>query len=118
MTFIASRSHRASRVVVGRIWSRAYSLLLDGQARVVRFGDHVEDFRKDQIMAAYSTVTLPIPAVIEIGPARGGYFAVSERAFGQHLDHLDGAGMRAALPSLCLLHICLDGMAYTAFRRR
>ena len=81
-------------------WSRAYALVLDGQEAVVRFGDYVEDFHKDQVMAARSCVALPIPAVIEIGAASGGYFAVSERAPGQLLDSLDGPGMRAALPGL------------------
>jgi hygromycin-B 4-O-kinase len=81
-------------------WSRAYVLFLDGREAVIRFGDHVEDFRKDQVMAAYSCAALPIPAVIEIGAAGDGYFAVSERAVGEPLDGLDGTGMQAALPSL------------------
>jgi hypothetical protein len=44
--------------------------------------------------------SLPIPAVIEIGAAGDEYFAVSERAYGELLDALDGDGMRAALPGL------------------
>jgi hygromycin-B 4-O-kinase len=81
-------------------WSRAYAFVLDGREAVIRFGDHVEDFRKDQVMAAHSCAALPIPAVIEIGAAGNGYFAVSERAPGELLDGLDGAGMRAALRGL------------------
>jgi hygromycin-B 4-O-kinase len=81
-------------------WSRAYTLVLDGREAVIRFGDHVEDFRKDQAMAAHSCAALPVPAVIEIGAAGDGYFAVSERAYGELLDDLDGDGMRAALPGL------------------
>jgi hygromycin-B 4-O-kinase len=81
-------------------WSRAYRFVLDGRDAVIRFGDHVEDFRKDQVMAAYSCAALPIPAVIEIGAAGDGYFAVSDRAPGELLDGLDGAGMRGALPGL------------------
>lgn len=81
-------------------WSRAYGFVLDGRPAVIRFGDHVEDFRKDQVMAARSSAALPIPAIIEIGAVGGGYFAVSERAPGQPLDGLDGAGMRAVLPGL------------------
>jgi hygromycin-B 4-O-kinase len=81
-------------------WSRAYALVLDGRQAVIRFGDHVEDFRKDQAMATHSCPALPIPAVTEIGAADGGYFAVSKRAPGQLLDHLDSAAMRAALPGL------------------
>jgi hygromycin-B 4-O-kinase len=81
-------------------WSRAYSLVLDGRDAVIRFGDYVEDFRKDQVMAAHTRAALPIPTVIEIGAAGEGYFAVSERAPGDLLDGLDGAGLRAALPGL------------------
>lgn len=81
-------------------WSRAYAFALDGREAVIRFGDHVEDFRKDQVMAARSCAALPVPAVVEIGAAGYGYFAVSERAHGELLDALDGDGMRAALPGL------------------
>ena len=81
-------------------WSRAYGFVLDGRDVVIRFGDHVEDFRKDQVMAAHSSAALPIPAVIETGAAGDGYFAVSERAPGELLDGLDGAGMRVVLPGL------------------
>ncbi len=81
-------------------WSRAYGFVLDGRDTVIRFGDHVEDFRKDQVMAAHSSAALPIPPVIEIGAAGDGYFAVSQRAPGELLDGLDVAGMRAALPGL------------------
>src|ERR1700757_4810367 len=65
--------------------SRAYAFILDGREAVIRFGDHVEDFRKDQVMAAYTCRALPIPAVVEIGTAGDGYFAVSEFAPGVRL---------------------------------
>jgi hygromycin-B 4-O-kinase len=81
-------------------WSQAYAMALDGRAVVIRFGDHVEDFRKDQVMAAHSSQTLPIPLVLEIGAAGDGYFAVSEHVAGKMLDGLDAEGMRAALPGL------------------
>ncbi len=51
-------------------------------------------------MAAHSAALLPIPAVIEIGAAGDGYFAVSERAHGELLNGLHGPGMRSALPGL------------------
>lgn len=81
-------------------WSQAYAFVLDGREAVIRFGRHVEDFRKDQVMAARSSPPLPIPAVFEIGAAGDGYFAVSERAYGELLDRLDDPGMRMALPRL------------------
>src|SRR5215469_15391028 len=70
-------------------WSRAYAFVLDGRQAVIRFGDHIGDFRKDQVMAARSSPALPVPAVLEIGSAGDGYFAVSERASGGPLDDLD-----------------------------
>jgi hygromycin-B 4-O-kinase len=94
-------------------WSQAYAVVLDGREMVIRFGGHVEDFRKDQVMAAHGSQMvlargddpaespgLPVPAVTEIGQAGDGYFAVSERASGTLLDQLDGDGMRAVLPAL------------------
>ena len=82
-------------------WSQAYAFTLDGQPAVVRFGHYVDDFRKDQAMAAHSCPALPVPAVTEIGRAEIGpagigavYFAVSERAPGRILNDLDAAGLR------------------------
>jgi hygromycin-B 4-O-kinase len=81
-------------------WSRAYALVLDGREAVIRFGQHADDFRKDQVMAAHRSAALPVPSVLEIGDAGDGYFAVSERAHGEMLDGLDSPGMRAVLPGL------------------
>ena len=61
-------------------WSRAYALVPDGREAFIRCGDHVEDFRKDQVMASRSPAALPIPAVIEISAAGEAYFAGSECA--------------------------------------
>ena len=81
-------------------WSRAYAYRYDGAQHVARFGAFVEDFEKDQRAAQYSSPALPIPAVTEIGQAFDGFYAISERAFGDFIDELDGPGMRATLPSL------------------
>ncbi len=81
-------------------WSRAFSFRHLGADLIVRFGAHVEDFEKDRIAASFRAPALPIPAVIEVGEAFGGFYAVSERAFGKMLDELDEAGVRAALPAL------------------
>jgi len=91
-------------------WSQAYAFVLDNQPVVIRFGDHVEDFRKDQAMASRSCPVLPIPAVIEIGAAWDAYFAVSERAPGDLLDGLDDAGMRVVLPGLLAMLDALRGL--------
>src|SRR6188474_537074 len=64
----------------GGAWSKAYAFRRDG--------------------GHYTSAALPIPVVTEIGEALGGFYAISERAFGGFIDHLDGDGMRATLPSL------------------
>jgi hygromycin-B 4-O-kinase len=101
--FVTARYGRRAtrlRLLGAGEWSHAYAFTLDDQDAVIRFGRHGEDFLKDQVMAAYSSPDLPIPAVRETGRAAEGYFAVSDRAPGQLLNDLDGVGMRAALPSL------------------
>ena len=75
-------------------WSLAYALALDGQPAVIRFGRHGADFLKDQVMAAYSSAELPVPAIWETGPTSDGSFAVSDRAPGRLLNDLDGASVR------------------------
>jgi hygromycin-B 4-O-kinase len=81
-------------------WSRAYAFALDGRPVVIRFGAYGEDFAKDRTMAGVASAALPIPEFIDMGPAPGGYFAVSVRANGVALDDLDGPAMRAVLPAL------------------
>jgi hygromycin-B 4-O-kinase len=105
--FLARRyGNRASGAVeIGRgEWATAYGFVLDGEACVARFGAQSDDFAKDRIAAAYASPGLPVPRILEIGEAPGGFYAVSERAYGSDLDALDDAGMRAVLPSLFAAH--------------
>jgi hygromycin-B 4-O-kinase len=83
-------------------WSRAYAFTLDGQELVARFGAYVEDFEKDQRMAAHASAALPIPEVVEIArtDVDDGYVAISRRAHGTFLDALDGDAMRRVLPAV------------------
>lgn len=81
-------------------WSHAYAFRRDGDEFVVRFGLFGEDFEKDRRAARHGSRALPIPLVTEIGEAFGGAYAISERAFGDYIDDLDGVRMRATLPSL------------------
>jgi hygromycin-B 4-O-kinase len=81
-------------------WSQAYTFKLDGGECVIRFGQHGEDFAKDETMSRFLCPSLPIPRVLEVGKAATGFFSVSQRAYGVVLDDLDFSGMTAALPSL------------------
>jgi hygromycin-B 4-O-kinase len=81
-------------------WSTAFAFRHSEGEYVVRFGSFPEDFAKDRLAARYASRELPIPAIVEHGQALGRHYAISERAYGDYIDGLGGAGMRAALPSL------------------
>lgn len=81
-------------------WSNAYAFRQDRSDLVIRFSRYADDFARDRLAASYATTALPIPAVVELGEAFGGFYAVSERAFGQYIDDLDGEQMHALLPAL------------------
>ena len=81
-------------------WSKAYAFRRAGADYVIRFSALEEDFRKDALAARYASPHLPIPRVLEIGEAYGGFYCVSERAPGTHIDAVDGDHMRRLLPSL------------------
>lgn len=81
-------------------WSKAFAFRLGGSDYVIRFGSHQEDFQKDRLAARFAGPALPIPPIVELGAAYGGYFAVSERVAGSYIDDADEGQMRALLPSL------------------
>lgn len=81
-------------------WSKAFFFHQAGRDYVVRVGAYLEDFAKDRLAAGYRSPELPIPSILEIGEAFGGHYAISERLFGEYVDGLDEAQMRAVLPSL------------------
>ncbi len=102
MTFLVGRFGTDVRDVtaIGHgEWSKAFAFRHGGDY-VVRFGVFLEDFEKDRLAARYRSPALPIPYVTEIGEALGGYYAISERAFGGYIDLIDGVRMRATLPAL------------------
>lgn len=84
--------------LTGGEWSQAFAYRMSGKSYVIRFGKHVEDYKKDQIAAEFASVYLPIPKVTEIGEAFGGFYAISERSFGVMLDTLDNSGMQKIIP--------------------
>ena len=101
--FLAERyAGRAGRLAElgGGDWSRAYSFDLGGQPLVARFGAYGEDFEKDRAAMAFAGPDLPVPAVLEIGPACGGYYAISERHFGVFLESLDLTRLERLMPAL------------------
>lgn len=81
-------------------WSRCFGFVHQGTELVIRFGRHVEDFRRDQLASQWAAPDLPIPEVTEIGEAFGAWFAISTRARGTAWERLDSEGWMAALPSI------------------
>lgn len=67
---------------------------------VVRFNVYDEDFEKDAYAVRWTSAALPIPPIIEWGRAIGRFYAVSERAPGEHIDEVEEARMRRLLPAL------------------
>ena len=101
--FLASRFDPASRQVahVGAgAWSRCFGFHRGEQELVVRFGQHVDDFRKDRLAAAFRTPELPIPTVLAIGEAFDGFYAVSTRVRGIPLESVSEAQWRSLVPAL------------------
>lgn len=81
-------------------WSVAFAYHFAGREYVARFGFFDEDFMKDRLVAKHTSEKLPIPRIEEIGRYKNGFFALSERAYGNFLDKLDENAMRSVLPSL------------------
>jgi len=100
--FLEERFGHSAQIAVMRPgeWSVVYSVLTADADMVARFGAYDEDFEKDAYAARYSSATLPIPPIIEWGPALGGFYAIAPRMNGEHIDDLDETRMRRVLPSL------------------
>jgi aminoglycoside phosphotransferase (APT) family kinase protein len=69
-------------------WSRAFAFDHEGRAFVARFGKYREDFEMDRIAMDFARPGLPVPRVLDIGPAFGESFAISERHVGRFLDSI------------------------------
>ncbi|MBX2998478.1 MAG: aminoglycoside phosphotransferase family protein [Caldilineaceae bacterium] len=80
-------------------WSRCFGFRRGDEKLVVRFGNYVDDFENDQRASIYNAVDLPVPQVLAIGPAFGGYYAISTRVYGHPLDHLNCEDWQATIPS-------------------
>ena len=81
-------------------WALAYSFSDGDSERIVRFSKMDEDFRKDQFAKTFSSSRLPIPQVLDIGQAFGGFYAVSVKADGGPIDNLCPGEMLSVLPEL------------------
>ena len=78
--FLRERFGPSARITVMRPgeWSVVYSVVTADADLVARFGAYDEDFEKDAYAARYSSPALPIPPIMEWGPALGGFYAIAE----------------------------------------
>jgi hygromycin-B 4-O-kinase len=81
-------------------WSRCFGFRHGEDDLVIRFGRHLDDFAKDKRASAFAAPGLPIPQVLDIGEAFGGYYAISQRVYGEPLELVDAVGWRALVPAL------------------
>jgi hygromycin-B 4-O-kinase len=84
----------------GGHWSSAYSFQSEKGDHVIRFASFDDTFKNDQVAAGFASMHLPIPRIEAVGEAFGGYFAISERAFGEMIDDLDKGKMRRVVPAV------------------
>jgi hygromycin-B 4-O-kinase len=101
--FLASHlgTKPAEVVLVGEgAWSRCFGFRQGDEELVIRFGNHVDDFEKDQLAYRYTTPGLPIPKVLEIGQAYAGYYAISTRVHGVPLENVSAPQWQIIVPSL------------------
>jgi hypothetical protein len=78
-------------------WSRAYAIRRNGEELVVRFSPYREDFEKDRAAAQWSSASLPIPPLIELGEAFGVSYAVSPRV----VEHFSRRSRATRPPPFC-----------------
>lgn len=102
VAFLQEQFGSDARIAVMRPgeWSTVYSVQTAKADLVVRFNVYDEDFEKDAYAIRWSSAALPIPPIIEWGPALDRFYAVSERVRGGHIDEVDEARMRRLLPAL------------------
>lgn len=81
-------------------WSRCFGFRQGDQELAIRFGHYVDDFQKDQLAHRYAAAALPIPAVLAIGQAFGGYYAISTRVHGVPLEGVDIEQWRTLVPTV------------------
>ena len=82
------------------MWSRCFAFD-HGDARLVaRFGRHLADFECDRFATRFARPGLPIPPVHAVGEAFDGYYAISDRADGDPLEHVPTDQWRALIPAV------------------
>lgn len=87
----------------GGSWSAAYGYRVDDRGLVLRLGSDAAWFETDRHAMTYEREGLPVPAVLDIGDAFGGAYAISERYGGRFLESVGPEEADAAGPTLMRL---------------
>lgn len=101
-------------------WSQAFGFTSKNERFVIRFGGDAAEYDKDRLAGTWSSASLPVPEVIEVGTAFDRNYAVSRRVDGVPLDTLDAAGWQRTIPSLmeslrALRDLRLPGVGFGSF---
>ncbi len=84
----------------GGQWSKAFAFSSCEVDYVVRLGQYLDDYHKDQIASGWSRPLLPIPQIIAIGRHSDHCYAISRRAHGDAFDDQSADGIIASMPSM------------------
>ena len=90
-------------VLSGGSWSAAYGYRVGDRELVLRLGTSADWYALDRDAMAYARDGLPVPAVLEIGEAFEGAFAISERYRGRVLESVGVDEADVAGPTLMRL---------------
>ncbi len=100
LTAYYSTSPRDLSLIGAGAWSQCFAFTHADRALVIRFGKHVGDFYKDRRAHAYDAPSLPIPEVLDIGPAFDGYYCISSRVVGAPLELVGATQWCTLVPAL------------------
>jgi hygromycin-B 4-O-kinase len=81
-------------------WSLAFSFVHDGARKVIRWSDVADNFERDAVAARFTSDSLPVPPITEIGQGMHTFFAISPFVSGTYLEALSTAELEKTLPSL------------------
>ncbi len=81
-------------------WSLAFAFVLEGARYVIRWSDVADNFERDAVAARFTSDSLQVPPITEIGQGMLRFFAISPFVGGTYLEALSAAELENMLPSL------------------
>ena len=81
-------------------WSLAFAFALEGARYVIRWSEVADNFERDAVAARFTSDSLPVPPITEIGRGLHIFFAISPFVGGAYLEALSSTELENTLPSL------------------